>query len=90
MPTSVTADPEQIVTAILTAAQLTVSEKEFATFVKDYPLIRQAADALYLAVQPLTPPHHPGQVLDPDEPAIKFDPLDFYPGAATAPAGKDA
>ena len=78
MPTSTTADPEQIVTAILTAAQLTVSEKEFATFVKDYPLIRQAADALYLPE------------LDPDEPAIKFDPLDFYPGAATAPAGKDA
>jgi hypothetical protein len=78
MPTSATADPEQIVTAILTAAQLTVSEKEFATFVKDYPLIRQAADALYLPE------------LDPDEPAIKFDPLDFYPGAATAPAGKDA
>jgi len=78
MPASATADPEQIVTAILTAAQLTVSEKEFATFVKDYPLIRAAADALYLPE------------LDPDEPAIKFDPLDFYPGAATAPAGKDA
>jgi hypothetical protein len=73
-----TADPTQIVTAILTTAQLTVSEGEFATFVKDYPLIRQAADALYLPE------------LDPDEPAIKFDPLDFYPGAATAPAGKDA
>jgi len=76
MPT--TADPTQIVTAILTTAQLTVSEEEFATFVKDYPLIRQAADALYLPE------------LDPDEPAIKFDPLDFYSGAATAPAGKDA
>jgi hypothetical protein len=73
-----TADPTQIVTAILTSAQLTVSEEEFATFVRDYPLIRQAADSLYLPE------------LDPDEPAIKFDPLDFYPGAATAPAGKDA
>jgi len=78
MPASTTADPEQIVTAILTAAQLTVSEEEFATFVRDYPLIRQAADALYLPE------------LDPDEPAIKFDPLDFYSGAVTAPAGKDA
>ncbi|HET6292130.1 MAG TPA: hypothetical protein VFG33_02110 [Kribbella sp.] len=78
MPASTTADPEQIVTAILTAAQLTVSEQEFATFVRDYPLIRQAADALYLPE------------LDPDEPAIKFDPLDFYSGAVTAPAGKDA
>jgi hypothetical protein len=68
----------EIVTAILAAAQLTVSADELATFVKDYPLIRQAADALYLPE------------LDPDEPAIRFDPLDFYPGAATAPAGKDA
>jgi hypothetical protein len=73
-----TPDSGAIVTAILSAAQLTVSDQEYATFVKDYPLIRQAADALYLPE------------LDPDEPAIRFDPLDFYPGAATAPAGKDA
>ncbi|GAA1653512.1 hypothetical protein GCM10009744_52050 [Kribbella alba] len=73
-----TPDSGAIVTAILSAAQLTVSEQEYATFVKDYPLIRQAADALYLPE------------LDPDEPAIRFDPLDFYPGAAAAPAGKDA
>ena len=48
-------------------AQLTVSDNEMATFIRDYPLIRQAADALYLPE------------IDPDEPAIKFDPLDFYP-----------
>jgi hypothetical protein len=73
-----TPDSGAIVTAILTAAQLAVSDEEYATFVKDYPLIRQAADALYLPE------------LDPDEPAIRFDPMDFYSGAATAPAGKDA
>jgi hypothetical protein len=68
----------EIVTAILAAARLTVSADELATFVKDYPLIRQSADALYLPD------------LEPDEPAIRFDPLDFYTGAATASAGKDA
>jgi hypothetical protein len=68
----------EIVTAILAAAQLTVSADELATFVKDYPLIRQSADALYLPD------------LEPDEPAIRFDPQDFYTGAATASAGKDA
>ena len=69
-----TPDSGAIVTSILAAAQLTVSDDELATFVKDYPLIRQAADALYLPE------------LGPDEPAIRFDPLDFYP----APAGKEA
>jgi hypothetical protein len=85
MSTAKTAVPEaagpdagQIVAAMLTAAQLTVSADELATFVKDYPLIRQAADALYLPE------------LEPDEPAIRFDPLDFYTGGATASAGKDA
>jgi hypothetical protein len=73
-----TPDSGAIVTAMLAAAQLTVSDEELATFVKDYPLIRQAADALYL------------HELAPDEPAIRFDPMDFYSGAATAPAGKDA
>jgi hypothetical protein len=67
-----TPTPDEIVPAILTAAQLTVSDSELATFVRDYPLIRQAADALYLPD------------LEPDEPAIRFEPLDFYP------AGKDA
>jgi hypothetical protein len=70
MPT--TADPGEIVTALLAAARLTVSDTELATFVRDYPLMRQAADALYL------------HEFDPDEPAIRFDPLDFYP------TGKDA
>ncbi|HEY0688884.1 MAG TPA: hypothetical protein VGD71_07565 [Kribbella sp.] len=70
----------EIVTAILAAAQLTVSDDELATFVKDYPVMRKAADALYL----------PELGLEPDEPANKFDPLDFYAAAATAPAGKDA
>ncbi|MFG1621847.1 hypothetical protein [Kribbella sp. NPDC049227] len=64
--------PAEVVPAILAAAQLTVSESEMTMFVRDYPLMRQAADALY---QP---------EFDPDEPAIRFDPLDFYP------AGKDA
>jgi hypothetical protein len=73
-------DAAEIVTAILAAAQLTVSDHELATFINDYPLIRKAADALYLP--------EPG--LEPDEPANKFDPLDFYAAAATAPAGKDA
>jgi hypothetical protein len=68
---------EEIVAALLAAAQLSVSDQEFATFVKDYPLMRQAADALYLPE------------LEPDEPAIRFEPLDFY-AAATAPTGKDA
>jgi hypothetical protein len=73
-----TVTPEQIVDALLSTARLTVSADERATFIKDYPLIRQAADALYLPE------------LDPDEPAIRFDPLDFYPDATIAPAGKDA
>jgi hypothetical protein len=71
---------DEIVTAILAAAQLTVSDDELATFINDYPLIRKAADALYL----------PELGLEVDEPANKFDPLDFYAAAATAPAGKDA
>jgi hypothetical protein len=64
--------PTEVVPAILATAQLTVSESELATFIRDYPLMRQAADALYRPE------------FDPDEPAIRFDPLDFYP------AGKDA
>jgi hypothetical protein len=80
MSTPATTSPgaAEIVTAILAAAQLTVSDDELATFVRDYPLIRKSADALYLPD------------LEPDEPAIRFDPLDFYTGAATASAGKDA
>jgi hypothetical protein len=78
MSSPTTLDAEQIVDSLLSAARLTVSADERSTFVKDYPLIRQAADALYLPE------------LDPGEPAIRFDPLDFYAGAALAPAGKDA
>jgi hypothetical protein len=65
-------EPSDIVPALLAAAQLTVSDSERATFVRDYPLMRTAADALYRPE------------FDLDEPAVRFDPLDFYP------AGKDA
>jgi hypothetical protein len=65
-------EPADIVPALLTAAQLTVSDTELATFVRDYPLVRKGADALYLLD------------LGADEPATRFDPLDFYP------TGKDA
>lgn len=78
MSSPTTPDAEQIVDSLLSAARLTVSAEERATFIKDYPLIRQGADALYLPE------------LDPDEPAIRFDPLDFYADATLAPAGKDA
>lgn len=60
-------EPAEIVPALLAAAQLTVSDTELATFVRDYPLIRQGADALYLLD------------LGADEPATRFAPLDFYP-----------
>jgi hypothetical protein len=60
------AEPADIVPALLAAAQLTVSDAELATFIHDYPLIRQAADALYLPE------------LGALEPASRFDPLDFY------------
>jgi hypothetical protein len=78
MSSPTTIDAEQIVDSLLSTARLSVSADERATFIKDYPLIRQAADALYLPD------------VDPDEPAIRFDPLDFYAGATIAPAGKDA
>ncbi|MFC7619134.1 hypothetical protein [Microlunatus sp. GCM10028923] len=62
-----TATSEEIVAGLLAAAGLTVAEFEQATFVADYPLIRQAADALYLPE------------LDGVEPSARFDPLDYYP-----------
>lgn len=43
-----TASPKDIVTAILSAAQLTVDPKEFDVMVADYPIMRAAADSLYL------------------------------------------
>ncbi|RCK67996.1 hypothetical protein DT076_18230 [Desertihabitans brevis] len=61
------ASPEETVTAILTAAGLTVSAEEKATMVRDFPLVRAGADRMYLPELE----HH--------EPAIRFDPTDFYP-----------
>ncbi len=61
-----TLDSEAIVTSLLAAAQLTVSEEEKAIFVKDYPVIRANADALYLDGLELL------------EPAVRFDPTDYY------------
>jgi hypothetical protein len=61
-----TLDSKAIVTGLLAAAQLTVSPQEKATFVKDYPLIRSNADALYLAE------------LEFFEPAVTFDPTVYY------------
>jgi hypothetical protein len=62
-----TLDSEAIVTGLLAAAQLTVSPQEKATLVKDYPLMRSNADALYLAE------------LEFVEPAVTFDPTVYYP-----------
>ncbi|MCU1407766.1 MAG: hypothetical protein JWQ43_4069 [Glaciihabitans sp.] len=58
---------EEIVTALLSAAGLTVSAEEKAVFVSDYPLLRDDADALYLPE------------LEFIEPANKFDPTLYYP-----------
>jgi len=58
---------EEIVTALLTAAGLTVSPEEKAAFVSDYPLLREDADALYLPE------------LEFIEPSNKFDPALYYP-----------
>ena len=71
-------EPAEIVPALLAAAQLTVSDTELATFVRDYPLVRKGADALYLLD------------LGADEPATRFDPLDFYPTDSSIQTGKDA
>jgi len=53
--------PNDMVAAILSAAQLTVSEREFDTMVRDYPVMRAAADSLYLPE------------LEFVEPAVTFD-----------------
>lgn len=60
-------DAEAIVTALLAAAQLTISAEEKEQIVHDYPLLRAGADALYLPE------------LEAYEPALKFNPLEFYP-----------
>jgi hypothetical protein len=61
---------EETVTNLLSMARLTVSDDEKATFVRDFPLIREGADALYLPD------------IEFDEPAVKFNPLDYYPTTA--------
>lgn len=60
-------DSETIITSLLAAAQLTVSEEEKARMVRDYPIIRSNADALYL------------EGLESFEPAVTFNPVDYYP-----------
>lgn len=57
---------EQIVTALLSSAQLPLSESERAGYVNDYPLIRASADGLYLPE------------LEFVEPASRFDPTTYY------------
>lgn len=59
MPTE---DAAATVKILLDAAQLTVSDQEFARFTSLYPSLRAQADALYL----------PG--LDAESPALAFDP----------------
>lgn len=58
--------PDQIVGGLLAAAGLTVSAEEKAQMIKDYPLIRAGADALYLPE------------LEFVEPAVRFDPSSYY------------
>lgn len=67
-----TPDHAHILTGLLAAAQLAVSADEEATFVRDYQLVRGSADSLYLPE------------LEFDEPAVRFDPLDFYPDGPLA------
>jgi hypothetical protein len=50
------------VRVLLEAAELAISDEEFDRYVKDYPVIRAAADSLYLPE------------LDSVSPAIDFDP----------------
>jgi hypothetical protein len=58
MPT----DAAATVKVLLEAAQLTVSEQEFARFTSIYPSLRAQADALYLVGK------------DSESPALAFDP----------------
>jgi hypothetical protein len=57
---------DAIVTGLLAGARLTVSDTEKAAFVADYPLIRTAADGLYLPE------------LEFVEPAVAYDPRTYY------------
>lgn len=61
------ASDEEIVTALLAAAKLSVSDREKAVFVADYPVLRAGADALYLPE------------LEFVSPAERFDALAYYP-----------
>lgn len=62
MGTASTTSAEETVRALLSAANITVSESEFADFVKVYPALRAQADGLYLPELEFT------------DPAIDFDP----------------
>jgi hypothetical protein len=60
--TASTTSATDTVRALLSAANITVSESEFTDFVKVYPALRAQADGLYLPELELT------------DPAIDFDP----------------
>jgi hypothetical protein len=55
-------DPAATVKVLFEAAQITVSDDEFERFVKIYPELRAQADGLYMPE------------LEPEEPALTFDP----------------
>ena len=55
-------DASSAVKVLLETANLTVSDEEFAIFTESYPILRSQADGLYM-------PH-----LDPEGPALSFDP----------------
>ena len=55
-------DANSAVKVLLETANLTVSDEEFAIFTESYAILRSQADGLYL-------PH-----LDPEGPAVSFDP----------------
>jgi hypothetical protein len=59
-------DTSVVVANLLDTARLAVSDEEMARFVSDYPLLRGAADALYLPE------------LEFVEPALAFNPQDYY------------
>lgn len=59
-------DTAAIVDALITTAQLPLSDAERSKLIEDYPTLRAQADALYDFESSL-------------EPAVRFDPLDFFP-----------
>ncbi|MBO0813332.1 MAG: hypothetical protein J2P23_14990 [Microlunatus sp.] len=64
--TTTSSGPEEIVTGLLAAAGLTVSADEKAQMIKDFPMLRAGADALYMPQ------------LEFVEPAAKFEPARYY------------